>query len=184
MTATVDDDSRPMPAAVQLAGLALVGGAIALVIAMGLIAARPVVGQALEPRVAGLLLAAAVLLLPAMPAVYAVQALSLVATLHRWQPFSGSAAPSAKQSPSITQKSSAVVWTQPPRPSHASSVQAVRSSHAYAVPPQLAPAHASSLVHGSPSSQVMATAGADQAVAELAGSHTRQVVASARASAA
>ena len=63
-----------MPLALDLAGLALIGGAVAAGIAMLRIAVRPVVGQALSPDAAGLLLLSAALLLLAMPAVYAVQA--------------------------------------------------------------------------------------------------------------
>ena len=63
-----------MPLAVNLAGLALIGGAAAAGIAMGRIAVRPVVGQALSADVAAMLLVAAALLLLAMPAIYTVQA--------------------------------------------------------------------------------------------------------------
>ena len=63
-----------MPLTLQLAGLGLIGGAVALGLATWLISLRPVVGQALEPRVAALLLLGAAMLLVAMPAVYAVQA--------------------------------------------------------------------------------------------------------------
>jgi hypothetical protein len=58
---------------VNLAGLALIAGAVAAGIAMLRIAVRPVVGQALSPDASALLLLAAALLLLAMPAVYAVQ---------------------------------------------------------------------------------------------------------------
>jgi len=63
-----------MNAAIQFSGPVLVGGALALGLAIVLISARPVVGQAISPEVAVLLLLSAGLLLLALPAVYAVQA--------------------------------------------------------------------------------------------------------------
>jgi hypothetical protein len=63
-----------MNAAIHWSGPALVGGAVALAVAIGLISRRPVVGQALSPNVAALLLLSAVLLLLSLPAMYASQA--------------------------------------------------------------------------------------------------------------
>lgn len=63
-----------MELALQLGGLAVIGGAIALGVACVLIATRPVVGQALGPNVAALLIVSAGLLLLGLPAVHAVQA--------------------------------------------------------------------------------------------------------------
>ena len=63
-----------MPLAAGLAGLALIAGAAVLGIAMLRISMRPVVGQAIDPGVAALMLLGAALLLLALPAVYAVQA--------------------------------------------------------------------------------------------------------------
>jgi hypothetical protein len=63
-----------MNTAIHWSGPVLVGGALALALAIILIATRPVVGQALGPDVAGLLVLAAALLLLALPAVFVVQA--------------------------------------------------------------------------------------------------------------
>ena len=63
-----------MSAAIHWSGPALVGGAIALVVAIGLIALRPVVGQSISPNVAALILLSAALLLLSLPAMYAAQA--------------------------------------------------------------------------------------------------------------
>ena len=63
-----------MDTALQLGGLALTGGAIALGVACALIATRPVVEQALRPDVAALLIVSAGLLLLGVPAMYVVQA--------------------------------------------------------------------------------------------------------------
>ena len=63
-----------MDLALHLGGVALIGGAIALGVACVMIATRPVVGQALGPDVAALLIASAGLLLLGVPAMYAVQA--------------------------------------------------------------------------------------------------------------
>lgn len=63
-----------MNAAIHLAGLALVGGAVALGLAVVLVSTRPVIGTALSPEVAALLLVSAALLLLSLPALYAVQA--------------------------------------------------------------------------------------------------------------
>lgn len=63
-----------MNAAIHWSGPALVGGAVALAVAIGLISVRPVVGQALSPNVAALLLLSAALLLLSLPAMYAAQA--------------------------------------------------------------------------------------------------------------
>lgn len=52
----------------------MVGGAVALAMAIGLISLRPVVGQSISPSVAALLLLSAALLLLSLPAMYAVQA--------------------------------------------------------------------------------------------------------------
>ena len=52
-----------MNAAIQFSGPVLVGGALALGLAIVLISARPVVGQAISPEVAVLLLLSAGLLL-------------------------------------------------------------------------------------------------------------------------
>jgi hypothetical protein len=61
-------------AAVPLGGLALVAGAASLGLAIVRISTRPVVGQAIEPDVAALLLVSSALLLLGAPALYAVQA--------------------------------------------------------------------------------------------------------------
>ncbi len=63
-----------MDVALHLGGLVLIGGAAALGVACVLIATRPVVGQALGPDVAALLIVSAGLLLLGAPAMYAVQA--------------------------------------------------------------------------------------------------------------
>ena len=63
-----------MNVALHLGGLVLIGGAAALGVACVLIATRPVVGQALGPDVAALLIVSAGLLLLGAPAMYAVQA--------------------------------------------------------------------------------------------------------------
>jgi hypothetical protein len=60
--------------ALDLGGLTLIGGAAALGVAAVLISTRPVVGQALRPDVATLLIVAAALMLLALPAMYAIQA--------------------------------------------------------------------------------------------------------------
>ena len=65
---------NPMSAAIHWSGPVLVGGALALAIAIVLISSRPVIGAALSPQVAALLLVAAALLLLSLPAMYAVQA--------------------------------------------------------------------------------------------------------------
>jgi hypothetical protein len=67
------EDARPVDVAIHLAGLVLIGGAAALGLACVLISTRPVVGQALGPDVALLLIVAAGLLLLAVPAMYLVQ---------------------------------------------------------------------------------------------------------------
>jgi hypothetical protein len=61
-------------AATHWAGLVLLGGALTLGIAIVLISLRPVVGQAVSPDVAALVLCSAGLLLLSLPAMYAVQA--------------------------------------------------------------------------------------------------------------
>jgi hypothetical protein len=61
-------------AAIPIGGLALVGGAATVGLAILRISTRPVVGQALESDVAALLLVSAALLLLGAPALYAVQA--------------------------------------------------------------------------------------------------------------
>jgi hypothetical protein len=61
-------------AAVPFGGLALVAGAATLGLAIVRISTRPVVGQAIEPDVAALLLVGSALLLLGAPALYAVQA--------------------------------------------------------------------------------------------------------------
>ena len=63
-----------MSAAIHWSGIVLVGGALALAVALILISSRPVIGTALSPDVAVLLLVSAALLLLSLPAVYAVQA--------------------------------------------------------------------------------------------------------------
>jgi len=63
-----------MNAAIHWSGLALVGGAIALGLAVVVTSMRPVIGTALSPDVAALLLVSAALLLLSLPAMYAVQA--------------------------------------------------------------------------------------------------------------
>ena len=63
-----------MSAAIQWGGLALVGGSVTLAVAIVLISSRPVIGQAISPDVAALLLCSAALLLLSLPAMYAVQA--------------------------------------------------------------------------------------------------------------
>jgi len=66
--------SGTFSAAIHWSGAALVGGAVALGLAVVLVARQPVIGQALSPDVAGLLLIAAALLLLSLPAMYAAQA--------------------------------------------------------------------------------------------------------------
>lgn len=63
-----------MTAAVPFGGLALVAGAAILGLATVRISTRPVIGQAIEPDVAALLLVSSTLLLLGAPALYAVQA--------------------------------------------------------------------------------------------------------------
>ena len=63
-----------MNAAIHWSGPVLVGGALALALAIMLISSRPVVGQAISSGVAALLLLSAALLLLSLPAMYAVQA--------------------------------------------------------------------------------------------------------------
>jgi hypothetical protein len=63
-----------MAAAIQWAGPVLFAGAICLGLAVVRISTRPVIGQVLPSDAAALLMLAAVLLLLALPAVYAVQA--------------------------------------------------------------------------------------------------------------
>ncbi len=63
-----------MNAAIHWSGPVLVGGALALALAITLISSRPVVGQAISSDVAALLLLSAALLLLSLPAMYAVQA--------------------------------------------------------------------------------------------------------------
>jgi hypothetical protein len=63
-----------MNAAIQWSGPVLVGGALALALAIILISSRPVVAQAISPDVAALLLLSAALLLLSLPAMYAAQA--------------------------------------------------------------------------------------------------------------
>lgn len=63
-----------MSAAIPAGGLALVAGAAMLGLAILRISTRPVVGQAIEPDVAALLLVSSTLLLLGAPALYAVQA--------------------------------------------------------------------------------------------------------------
>lgn len=63
-----------MTLAIQAGGLALIGGAAALGLALVLISTQPVVGQAIRPEVAVLLVVATALLLLGLPAMYAVQA--------------------------------------------------------------------------------------------------------------
>lgn len=63
-----------MNAAIQWSGPVLVCGALALALAIGLISLRPVVNQPFSPGVAALMLGSAVLLLLALPGMYAAQA--------------------------------------------------------------------------------------------------------------
>ena len=63
-----------MNAAMQWSGPVLIGGALALGLAVILTSARPVIAATLSPEVAALLLVAAALLLLSLPAMYAVQA--------------------------------------------------------------------------------------------------------------
>jgi hypothetical protein len=63
-----------MNAAIHWSGPVLVGGALALALAIVLISSRPVVGQVISSNVAALLLLSAALLLLSLPAMYAVQA--------------------------------------------------------------------------------------------------------------
>jgi hypothetical protein len=62
-----------MSAAIHWSGPVLIGGAIALGLAVVLISLRPVIGAVLTSDVSGLLLVAAALLLLSLPAMYAVQ---------------------------------------------------------------------------------------------------------------
>jgi hypothetical protein len=68
------EDAGTVNVALDLGGLTLIGGAAALGVAAVLISTRPVVGQALRPDVATLLIVAAALMLLALPAMYAIQA--------------------------------------------------------------------------------------------------------------
>jgi hypothetical protein len=63
-----------MNAAIHLAGLMLIGGALASGVGILLVSLRPVVGQALAPDVALLVLCSAALLILGLPAMYVVQA--------------------------------------------------------------------------------------------------------------
>ena len=63
-----------MDTAIAWGGAALVAGAIASTYAVLRISTRPVIGQALTPDVAAVLVVAAALLLLGLPALYAVQA--------------------------------------------------------------------------------------------------------------
>jgi hypothetical protein len=63
-----------MNAAIHWSGPVLIGGALALALAIILISSRPVVGQALTSDAATLSLLATALLLLSLPAMYAVQA--------------------------------------------------------------------------------------------------------------
>ena len=63
-----------MSAAIHWGGLVLIGGALTLGVAIVLISLRPVVGQAIPPDVATLMLFSSALLLLSLPAMYAVQA--------------------------------------------------------------------------------------------------------------
>ncbi len=64
----------PMNTAIHWSGPVLIGGALALGLAVILISTRPVIGATLSPEVAAVLLVSAALLLLALPAIYAVQA--------------------------------------------------------------------------------------------------------------
>jgi hypothetical protein len=59
--------------ATHWAGALMVAGSVLLVAAIGLVSSRPVVGQALTPAAATLMVASSGLLLLAMPAMFAVQ---------------------------------------------------------------------------------------------------------------
>ena len=63
-----------MNAAIHWSGPVLIGGALALGLAVILISTRPVIGTAISPDVAAVILVSAALLLLALPAMYAVQA--------------------------------------------------------------------------------------------------------------
>lgn len=63
-----------MTAAIHWSGPVLIGGELALGLAVILISSRPVIGAALSPEASRLLLVAAALLLLSLPAVYVVQA--------------------------------------------------------------------------------------------------------------
>jgi len=63
-----------MSTAIHWGGLVLIGGSVTLGVAIVLISLRPVVGQAIPPDVAALLLCSVALLLLSLPAMYAVQA--------------------------------------------------------------------------------------------------------------
>ena len=63
-----------MNAAIHWSGPLLVGGALALGLAVILISSRPVIGTAISTDVATLLLVSAALLILSLPAMYAVQA--------------------------------------------------------------------------------------------------------------
>lgn len=63
-----------MSTATHWSGPVLVGGALAFGLAIILLSSRPVIGAAISPGVAGLLLVSAALLLLSLPAMYAVQA--------------------------------------------------------------------------------------------------------------
>ena len=63
-----------MNPAIHWGGAALIGGAVTMVLGIAMIATRPVVGQAIAPNAAALMLVSTALLLLALPAMYAVQA--------------------------------------------------------------------------------------------------------------
>jgi hypothetical protein len=63
-----------MTTAVHWAGAGLVAGSVALAAAIVLVSIRPVVAQSLRPEAAATLLLAAALLIPSLPAMFAVQA--------------------------------------------------------------------------------------------------------------
>ncbi len=63
-----------MTLAIHWAGAALIAGSVALTAAIVLVSVRPVIAPSLSPVVAAILLLAAALLIPSLPAMYAVQA--------------------------------------------------------------------------------------------------------------
>jgi hypothetical protein len=63
-----------MTAAIHWAGAGLIAGSVALAVAIVLVSLRPVIAQSLSPDVAAVLLLAAALLIPSLPAMFAVQA--------------------------------------------------------------------------------------------------------------